>query len=125
MSPIIRHEKESVKDCPQCDVVLEVKPEEDGFFIRCSRHGHEAKGYSPEQTIHHWNLYVEWIIRQAAIDAADRHEAPIEHSYCCFCERKTPSTVSISTTDDYEVECGFCHLKKYRKEATRANRLFK
>lgn len=123
--PIIHYKKEEIKPCPQCNTVLVVEPYESRFTIICRLHGLEMSGYTPEMAVHNWNIAVSWIIRQAADDAADHHEAPAEHSYCCYCERKTKSIVGVNTIGDYEVECGECHLKKYRKEATRANRLFK
>jgi len=122
--PIIRYEEEPTMPCPQCNAPLEMKPEKEGFVLRCDRHGHEARGCDPNQTIRHWNIYIAFIVRQAAQDAIRNRHSPIEHSYCCFCERQTKSIVGVSEIGDYEVECGSCHLKKYRKEATRANRLY-
>lgn len=57
-------------NCPHCHKPPTVTVDPDGYIYRCEVHGHMAMGKSVEETIRHWNRYVQFIVT-----------GDIEHSY--------------------------------------------
>jgi hypothetical protein len=56
--------------CPQCHLPPEIKYQKDQYldhqdqiWLECPRHGHLATGWTMDQAIFNWNVYVNFLKR--------------------------------------------------------------
>lgn len=107
-----------MKRCPQCFLTPAVSFEDGGLVVlQCSNHhGHMAMGSTMDMAIKHWNIYVEFVRREALLCIGENGPGKTSESHCVNCNRLTETLVTY-TKDLYRAECRVCHLPKVSRGA--------
>lgn len=97
------------KMCPQCHKIPSPSFEYQNVSLVCERHGHMASGATLEDAVHHWNRYVDFLLKDAL---AKTEESAAGQSFCFTCSGMT-SNLTFKNEYSEIVVCGRCHLLKW------------